>query len=355
MSECMGQCICCRDGREETTEHMCTCAGREAALAATLRRVDAVWKEARMANEWHTCDWVRRPEEGGIEYPGWKNWWGHMGLAPREGVRELGRLTTKAKLVDKLAKKTAVILLESTYKRWECRNTAVLEAERLNGVHEAKTYAGRRGGRWESASTGKARGRPPKAWEDLSLTQQRARQSKAHKQRAVLELGEEQGKEAHKQWLRERRHTEKGGAHRRHTQLTLKEWARGVPSELPDCWRKAAHRGTLGMTTVWAQSGTTGKVAKPQGTCTYGACMKAGTRPAWGCLVGEALRCETCAALGCWGQSECQCKASLLNAPQRKSGGRSQQGRKAREEEEKLRRLEKQVALWRQGGRAAYI
>ena len=87
VSECMGQCICCRDGREETTEHMCTCAGREAALAATLRRVDAVWKEARMANEWHACDWVRRPEEGGDRVPRVEELVGPHGVGP-EGVSE---------------------------------------------------------------------------------------------------------------------------------------------------------------------------------------------------------------------------------------------------------------------------
>ena len=224
----------------------------------------------------------------------------------------MAALTKKGKVVLAVAKKAAIHLVKATQQRWEDRNKQVQEVEQHNGVHAAKVAAGKRQWRWERIGPPRKRGRPPKPWEELSATQRWHRESRSHREEAVRMLGEPEGVEDHKLWLRDRRERRRRGAQPARIQLTIDSWDKSGIRGRDEAWARAGAIGTMGRAATWAQRarGVAGK--KPHGMCTYGDCQEPGTQAAMGCLEGKALRCGNCAWLACWGRSECQCKAPLL-------------------------------------------
>ena len=165
-------------------------------------------------------------------------------------------------------------------------------------------------------------------------------------------LGELEGVEDHKLWLRDRRERRRRGAQPARIQLTIDSWDKSGIRGRDEAWARAGATGTMGRAATWAQraQGVAGK--KPHGMCTYGDCQEPGTQAAMGCLEGKALRCGNCAWLACWGRSECQCKAPLLN---RRGGKKKETKRRPPTQGEKVQQLVHAVRVWQAGGRPVYI
>ena len=162
-----GKCSC-GSVEQETMQHMYgECKHTEAVRAKAVQKASKLWGKAQRHGEARLLEIEYFTKQGATMTGGvWQQWWGWMGLVPKEVRGKVGLGEVKLVLA------IAIFLAKAGRDIWDARNEEQQGWELGLGITQRKDEVSKR--EWKGAPSGNAQGRPKKAPEDLSTVQAEA-------------------------------------------------------------------------------------------------------------------------------------------------------------------------------------